>query len=99
MNAQDSFFLVWGTDERPLDVQLGDQCYCEIPHKPQKTMQMSQGILYQITIPHEEKQNLFRELDLAGVNEASLFPGLDGIGRYVDYKYSFNYQEAIDIYL
>lgn len=36
-----------------------------------------------------------RELDSVGINEKTLFPGLDGIGRYVEQRFRFNYNEAM----
>ena len=44
------------------------------------------------------KQNILRELDHCGINEKTLFPGVDGIGRYIEMKYRFDSQEAIDYF-
>ena len=43
----------------------------------------------------DRKQTLMRELDSVGINEKTLFPGLDGIGRYVEQRFRFNYNEAM----
>ncbi|WP_180963185.1 hypothetical protein [Massilicoli timonensis] len=40
---------------------------------------------FEIIIPKEEKDNILSQLDLLGVNEKSIFPGLDSIGRYTDF--------------
>ena len=44
----------------------------------------------------DRKQPLLRELDMVGINEKTLFPGLDGIGRYMERKFRFDYNEAVE---
>lgn len=33
---------------------------------------------------------------MLGINEKTLFSGLDGIGRYIERKYRFDYAEACE---
>lgn len=46
------------------------------------------GILAKIIIPSNKKSEVLEQLNLCGVNEKTIYPGLDGIGRYVREKYS-----------
>lgn len=36
----------------------------------------------------EKKENLLMQLNSLGINEKFIYPGLDGIGRYIENKYS-----------
>lgn len=36
-----------------------------------------------------------KQLDHIGINAKTLFPGLDGIGKYIEMKYRFDYYEAV----
>lgn len=101
MSAQGSFFMVWGTEILPLENLLqGEQYYMRYPSEQNAIHtygeEQETAILFKFTVRSHNKQKLFRELGMAGVNEKALFPGLDGIGRYVERKYRFNYGEAVD---
>ncbi len=104
MCTQDSLFMVWGTELGSLEDLLEDEKYymeyteSETPLRVRDERQES-AMLFEFFIPHHVKQALLRELDLVGVNEKSLFPGLDGIGRYVEQKYHSNYDEAVETIL
>ena len=50
-------------------------------------------ILSKIIIDKKSKNYLLRQLDKIGINEKLLFPGLDGLGRYLQMKYSFGEDE------
>lgn len=52
-------------------------------------------ILFKFIIPSDRKQIMIHELDSVGINEKTLFPGLDGVGRYVERQYRFDYKETI----
>lgn len=43
--------------------------------------------LYEMLIPVREKQIVMRELDLMGINEMTLFPGLDGICNTMKHQF------------
>ena len=51
--------------------------------------------LFKLDIDKNRKQYLIRQLDMLGINEKTLFPGLDGIGRYIERKYHFDYDEVL----
>ena len=39
---------------------------------------------------------ILHQLDSLGINEKTLFPGLDGIGRYIERRYRFDYNEHLN---
>ena len=41
------------------------------------------GVLYSILIPAGNKKELLNALHSCGVNEKFIYPGLDGIGKYI----------------
>lgn len=100
MSAQGSYFMVWGTSPSALEQQFADEkYYLKFPENkdgirsygaPQQT-----AFLFNFCIHADRKQTLLRELDTAGINEKILFPGLDGIGRYIERKHRFDYWEAV----
>ena len=96
MSAQGSSFMVWGIKEEPLETLLKDR-YCDIGSLSAISWEnLKPAILFKVTIPANYKQKLLRELDLAGISEKTLFPGLDGIGRYIERRFRFNYEEFPD---
>ncbi|MPM64025.1 hypothetical protein SDC9_110911 [bioreactor metagenome] len=101
MSAQGSYFLVWGTRIEPLEKLFeNDSYYMKCPKIDDEVRsygtEQQQPILYKFLIHADRKQKLLRELDMVGINEKALFPGLDGIGRYIERKYRFNYNEAVE---
>jgi hypothetical protein len=88
MAAQLSCFLLWGKNTNPLESIVSEQ----------KWMRLSDGaivydvvddkrFLAKVTIPKSVKHNLLCQLDLLGVNERSIFPGVEGIAKYVERFY------------
>lgn len=53
----------------------------------------NKALLFKFDIFADRKQFLMRELDTVGINEKTLFPGLDGIGSYIERKFRFDYNE------
>lgn len=100
MSAQGSYFMVWGTKEDPLEILLSDEKY-KISMPAHNNSQLLEGksqevaILFSFVIPAENKQFLLHELDMIGINEKTLFPGLDGIGRYIERRFRFDYRETV----
>lgn len=101
MKAQDGLFMSWGYEKEPLNKQIPNnlvyvQRIDELGISKQKLVNDNDGILFNVRIPKAFKKQLLRSLDVVNINEMTLFPGLDGIGKYVEKKYRFDYQEAID---
>ena len=100
MSAQSSYFMVWGRNEAALEVQLRGEQYemhCPDLSNPEicRGTHQAEALWFKFLIPADCKQPLLHELDTVGVNEKTLFPGLDGIGRYIERNYRFDYNETI----
>ncbi len=100
MSVQQSYFLVWGTNPEPLDKMLPeDKYWMDLPEKDNGVRMyvsaQQEELLFRFDIHADRKQPLLHELDMIGINEKTLFPGLDGIGRYVERQYRFDYIEAV----
>lgn len=100
MSAQSSIFMIWGSNMSCLDNLIPDELSMVYKSDNKRNNEFKLGeqnpIFMQIKIYPDQKKRFLRQLDMMGVNEKSLFPGLDGIGRYVESRYRFNYSEAID---
>lgn len=101
MSAQGSYFMVWGAKEEPFEKMFADEKYkMQIQDKSTGIMVFGEAqqveFLFEFTIHSDRKQRLLRELDTVGINEKTLFPGLDGIGRYIERRYRFDYNEAVE---
>ena len=101
MSAQSSYFMVWGATENRFEEIFSDEKYHmrlpEIDSNERSYGQHEQeAFLFSFLIYADRKQPLLRELDMVGINEKTLFPGLDGIGKYVERKYRFDYNEAVE---
>lgn len=95
MHSQSSLFLVWGSKKLPLDRLINE---LEATGKKKEIVKYlcARGveeacaeeleILSEISIKGIHKAQLRRELDSIGVNHASLFPGLDGIGKSIEWR-------------
>jgi hypothetical protein len=91
MSAQASKFLLWGKNEKPLEDMIDKSNKMEFSPDGVKYLNADdQRFLSKIIISGEYKHCILRELDVLGINEKSLFPGLDGIGRYIEKHYKVN---------
>lgn len=99
MSAQGSYFMVWGKSESSLtNILKDDSYYMNYPKINNDVIiygeEQEKAVLFKFLIHANQKQSLLHELDIVGINEKTLFPGLDGIGRYIERKYRFDYNEA-----
>jgi hypothetical protein len=84
MHTQSSIFMIWGSCEKPLESFLSQENYiAEDDDSTQHTK-----IACRIQLPAAHKSTLLKQLDLCGINEKFIYPGLDGIGKYYNAKYS-----------
>lgn len=92
MSTQASSFLLWGQDERPFEDMIEKENYINISSAKNGVSIEYEGkseeFILKILIPHEKKKTILEELDLLGVNPKSIFPGLDGIGKYIENYYN-----------
>ena len=99
MSAQSSYFMVWGAEPIALENIFTTELYC-MQFKENTNGRVygdheRSALSFALYIHADRKQTLLRELDSVGINEKTLFPGLDGIGRYVEQRFRFNYNEAM----
>lgn len=98
MSAQASWFMAWGSQKKSFEDMIEDFCYMR--YEPSKDGVRTYGraqterFLYRLFIHKSDKQTIMRQLEHMGIHAKSLFPGLDGIGRYIERKYRFNYSEV-----
>lgn len=95
MAAQSSRFLLWGSDKRQLE---------EMITASEEMNLSSDGGAYKIAddtrflskfiIPDLCKHDILRTLELLDISEKTVFPGLDGIGRYIEHFYHNNPDDA-----
>ena len=100
MSAQSSYFMIWGTQEKPLEEMMAsDDLKMRLPDRSQGEQSYGEheasAFMFRFHISKWDKQSMLHELDTVGINEKALFPGLDGIGRYIERTYRFDYNEAV----
>lgn len=85
MASQSSVFMLWGKKRdaflefvKPENYMVWD---IDVNNK-------EKALICKIVIKSSMKSKIIRELDLCGVNEKFIFPGLDGIGKYIKRKYT-----------
>ncbi|MCL2528788.1 MAG: FRG domain-containing protein [Coriobacteriia bacterium] len=86
MSAQSSCFLIWGRQHEPLE-SIADASNLMQLNGMRSDDNGDQRFLARIIIPAPKKRSIMKELDVLGVNEKLVFPGLDGIGRYIEKHY------------
>lgn len=98
MSAQSSLFMVWGKSKRSLESVFTEERMLQSNEKDgvRSGYDHRDELAFKFEIDSSSKQHILRELDRCGINEKTLFPGLDGIGRYVEMKYRFDLEEAKD---
>ena len=72
---------LWAAQRRDLDYFMEEKDYLLFG---ENVKNKEDGILGKIIIPHNVKKHIIKQLNLLGVNEKSIYPGLDGIGKYID---------------
>lgn len=85
MNAQSSVFMLWGGDRAELTSFMKPEFFMVDQDTKDNA---ATGILCSVQIHSNKKQEILRQLDACGINEKFIYPGLDGIGRYIAEKYS-----------
>lgn len=84
MNLQSSVFMIWGADRRPLTAFFENDEYM-VEDQPTNS---ESGIICHVNITSDNKNKLLNQLDSFGINEKFVYPGIDGVGRYIRKKYS-----------
>ena len=99
MFAQSSEFMVWGYIRESLD-KLITELEQDGKKKEYVKKEIANGvttqsleeidILTDVFIKRSDKEKILWELDGIGINQARLFPGLDGIGRAIEWRNNWN---------
>lgn len=85
MNLQSSIFMIWGANRNPLTSFVQNDHYMT---DDDNVTNKENGILCYIKIPADYKDKILNQLNLCGINQKFIYPGLDGVGRYISTKYS-----------
>lgn len=88
METQLSRFLIWDTDDRALDEIIKDENIMKLEGNVLQNERKE--FLAKLIIPSNRKVEILNQLDLIGINEKTIFPGLDGIGKYIDNHYNID---------
>lgn len=94
MAAQSSWFMTWGSNRRPLDEMINENDYMQLNLEPKffagkrvRENYRSLAFLFKININSFQKRFILRDLEHIGINAKTLFPGMDGVGKYIERKY------------
>ena len=86
MISQSSIFMIWASERYELTYFMNPENYMT----DDPTIENREtGILCELTIPYMNKKELLKQLEMCGINEKFIYPGLDGIGRFIRNKYSY----------
>lgn len=83
MAAQSSCFMLWGAKHCPFEDMITENNNLILYNNVAYDKNKEQRFLGKIIIPSNVKRELIRKLDLFGISEKTLFPGLDSIGKYI----------------
>lgn len=86
IGAQSSVFMIWGEIRDTLEDMINEENYMVVDKNSVKSLD-DQRFLSKVTIDGSSKASILKELDLLGINEKTIFPGLDGIGKYIEKQY------------
>lgn len=85
MNLQSSIFMLWGSRQQEL-TSLMEPFHFMSDTDDIKNREY--GVICNILVPGKRKCELLDQLNLCGINEKMIYPGLDGVGRFIKQKYS-----------
>lgn len=98
MLAQSSRFLIWGTDTSPFEDFIKDENEMSISSDGIRIGKVNDKRCYlKLRIPEDKKSNILKQLDYCNINDKTLFPGLDGIGKYLKNYYHITKDEFLDL--
>lgn len=87
MKLQSSMFMIWGSRECALTEMISEPNYMNMDDNEVITSD-SPAFLYALEINPERKSEILKQLDMLGINEKFIYPGLEGIGKTIAKKYS-----------
>lgn len=84
MNLQSSVFMLWGARQQELTSFMKPKYFMSDKNDIKN---QEYGVICNILIPGDRKRALLEQLSLCGINEKFIYPGLDGVGRFIRQKY------------
>lgn len=87
MSAQSSKFMLWGSNNYALEEMIRENNYMIPFSEGSKLGNENERFFTKIYIDENAKKSIMKELQLMNVTEKTIFPGLDGIGRYIERTY------------
>lgn len=107
MSAQSSCFMIWGDKKEPFDEMLkqleeGEPCVAVrkiVKDNKEILVDEIKSALSEYIVPAKYKKRILHELDAINVNQATLFPGLDGIGKSIEWRSNYFNRDSISFIL
>lgn len=84
MTSQSSMFMLWAAKRKKLTDFMTRNNFMS---KDPSCKNQAEGVLCHVIIPSGEKQKLLAQLDMCGVTERFIYPGLESIGRDIKRLY------------
>ena len=76
--------MIWGAQQAELTDFIAKEDYMT----DVQITNVYHGIICKVEIPADKKEVILQQLNLLGINNKFIYPGIDGIGKYIDKKYS-----------
>ena len=86
MHLQSSMFMMWGAQRGALTDFIDKNDYMV----DENVTNSDHGIICSIMIPADKKKEILQQLNLLGINEKFIYPGMDGVGKYINNKYKYS---------
>lgn len=96
MSAQSSRFMLWGEKQVPLEEMCTSDNEMVLTDGLRIDSFNDQRFWAKLIVPSDCKHRIMKELDLLNINEKSIFPGLDGIGKYINNYYTNNVDDICE---
>ncbi len=87
MKLQSSMFMIWGSLSGALTDMLAENDYMNFDDTEVVDPDTA-GFICALEVNPEKKSEILKQLDMLGINEKFIYPGLDGIGKSIAKKYS-----------
>ena len=87
MKLQSSMFMIWGSKSCALTEMISEHEYMNFDDNEVIDLDSS-GFLCALKIASEAKSDILKQLDMLGINQKFIYPGLEGVGKTISNKYS-----------
>jgi len=98
MASQASRFLLWGSDNRALESMVSDENWMVLSDSGIAYGDFNdKRFLAKVVIPSNMKHTILAQLSTLGISERSIFPGVEGIGKYIE-RFHRNHPDDITLF-